>query len=69
LICKFKYFDLTNKIMTEYINSKNRELIISNSMSKHDTRLRADRNKIGGIRMIVYAYVISSMILDMYATR
>jgi hypothetical protein len=55
--------------MTEYINSKNRELIISNSMSKHDTRLRADRNKIRGIRMIVYAYVISSMILDMYTTR
>jgi hypothetical protein len=55
--------------MADYINSKNRELIISNSMSKHDTRLSTDRNKIRGIRMIVYAYVISSMILDMYATR
>ena len=66
MICKFKYFDLTKRIMTEYINFKNRDLIISTDMSKRYMRLRIDRNKMRGIKIIVYVCVIRGMISDMY---
>jgi len=42
--------------MMRYIKLKNRDLIISTSMSKYYTRLRAYRNKIRGIKMIAQLY-------------